>query len=83
VKGASRKTQGKAKSQVDLKLLRTAYAALGRAEERHHRKVEALDKARDVLQARADKEAREWRREKERLANRISRLKGGEKAARL
>ena len=76
VKGASRKTKTrKPRQAIDLKALREARAALERAEARHGKRVAALTRERDALEARADKEERDWRREKERLEAEIAQLK--------
>jgi colicin import membrane protein len=76
VKGASGKTKTrKPRQAIDLKALREARAALERAEARHGKRVAALTRERDALEARADKEERDWRREKERLEAEIAQLK--------
>jgi hypothetical protein len=64
------------KPRVDLKAIRAAQAALERAEAGHRKKMAALDKARDALEARANRQEREWQREKKRHEDGIGRLKG-------
>ena len=76
VKGKAKGSTKARKPRMDPKAVRAARAALERAEARHQRKVAALDKARDMLEARAAREDQAWRREKQRLEEGISRLKG-------
>jgi colicin import membrane protein len=64
------------KPRVDLKAIRTAEAALERAEAGHRKRTAALDKAREALDARTSREEREWQREKKKHEDRIDRLKG-------
>jgi colicin import membrane protein len=76
VKGTSRKTKMRKPHQaIDLKALREARAALEQAETRHAKRIAALDRQRDALDARAGKEERDWQREKERLEAEIAQLK--------
>jgi hypothetical protein len=63
------------KPRVDLKAIRAAQAALERAEAGHRKRMAALDKARDALEARAGREEQEWQREKKGRENSIDRLK--------
>jgi colicin import membrane protein len=76
VKGASGKTKTRKPQQaIDLKAKREARAALEQAEARHEKRVAARNRERDALEARADREERDWQREKERLEAGIAHLK--------
>ena len=61
---------------VDLHAIRQARAALHQAQARHELKIAGLEKKRVGLERHAEKLEREWRREKERLEEKIARLKG-------
>ena len=86
-KGPSRKSKAKSGGQrasgarkragtVDLRAIREARAALEDARTRHRKRLAALDKERDALERRVEREEEDWRREKERLEEVIDRLKG-------
>jgi len=70
-KAASHKPQG----TVDLRAIRQVRAALEAAETRHRDKTAALDKERDALERRVQREEEDWRRKKEKLVEKIDRLK--------
>lgn len=60
---------------VDLHAIRQARAALEAAEAGHRKKIAALDKKRDALERRAEREEDDWRRKREKLEAAIERLK--------
>jgi hypothetical protein len=88
VKGSARKPKAKSGAHtkrpsrphkttgaVDLHAIREARAALEEAKARYRKRLAALDKERDALERRAEWEEEDWQREKERLEDRIARLK--------
>jgi len=89
VKGARGRPQAKAKTAmgeklkvkpsrhqaVDLQAIRQARAALHQAQVRYQLKIAALEKKRAALERRAETLERDWQREKERLEEKIARLK--------
>jgi colicin import membrane protein len=60
---------------VDLHAIRQARTALHQAEARHDLKIAALDRKRVALERSAERLERDWRREKEKLEEKIARLK--------
>lgn len=72
VKGISKAGPKVKARKADPKALRAVLGKLEQAEVRHRKRHTTLEKARDAIQARADREEREWRRENEKLERFIS-----------
>jgi len=78
-KSAKSKSARRAKTvtpgAVDLRAIREARAVLEMATAQHRKNIVALDKERDALERRAEREEEDWRQKKEKLEEKINRLK--------